>query len=113
MNENITHAEAAANGARWLSEKGPAGWWERVDTATLDITDGAYCVLGQVFAKEAAECGGIHDGYLFATQYIWDDLMTATWQFEHGFITIHDDEYNELREAWIAEIEDIRALVSA
>jgi hypothetical protein len=48
----------ATRGAAYLDEADP-GWHERLNPATLELADGAHCVLGQLH-------GGFRDGLLRA-----------------------------------------------
>jgi hypothetical protein len=107
--------ERVANGVEWLDENGPAEWWDRIDTETLDINDGNDCVLGQVFAAEANE-HGIGSGYGYVAVFNKDEWgMHQPQRF--GFCSISDsDDYKDCRrlaDMWTAAVEDRRALVNA
>ena len=38
-------------GIEWLDENGPREWWCLVNLNTLDMRDGDYCILGQVYRE--------------------------------------------------------------
>ncbi len=63
-----THVQ---RGAQWLDERVP-DWETRIDLETLNIDDGTVCVLGQVFAADADQCGYI-SGYHFITKFVYSD----------------------------------------
>lgn len=43
----MTAQKAANNGARFLDKYDPK-WFKKINTAELDLSDGAYCIVGQL-----------------------------------------------------------------
>jgi len=92
--------DKVALGAKALDDLRP-GWFREVDIKTLDMTDGAKCVLGQLYdfygnglkelrwTDEVATAMGIYlcDG---------SEMMHREWIAK----------YAELQECWIGEISD-------
>lgn len=102
--------ERVSAGLDWLTDNAPADWWDRIDLESLSIADGENCILGQVFAPDAAETG-YFSGYAYAvnTFPIWDDL-------EHlGFCSSYTvwDEYQFLSDEWLEAITKLKMEVSA
>jgi hypothetical protein len=107
MNFNPDPSERAYAGMEWLDENGPAEWWDRVDLDTLDISDGNTCVLGHVFAAEAAEVG-LTCGYFYATVGSWnaEPMIPSDQVIELGFCTTMEENH-------IADEEDLHPLEDA
>jgi hypothetical protein len=67
--------ERVVRGTRWLDHVRP-GWRDSLELATLDLSNGGQCVLGQVFAEEAAAHAGRKGcGY----SYVLNVLLTREW----------------------------------
>lgn len=81
----------AGHGAAWLDEQRP-GWAERVDTDTLNMSDGACCVFGQLDGSAAAGADAVawwyNDGW--------------AWMHEHGFYISggNQEDYDRLTDEW-------------
>lgn len=90
------HRLAVKKGAAWLDEVRP-GWIDAIDVAQLDISSGACCILGQVFADEADEdwCSG----YDYAINH-WEEVRANEDQL--GF---NGSGFRGLTRAWIDYIE--------
>ncbi|MCZ0981797.1 hypothetical protein O1L60_30765 [Streptomyces diastatochromogenes] len=63
---SLSVEQRASNGFEFLNLRGPEGWRERINLDLLDIDHGYFCVLGQVFDKEAVEVGLDGLGYEYA-----------------------------------------------
>lgn len=59
-----------ANSARWLDENFP-GWVDRIDIATLELTDSQQCICGQVFARTPGGKKRQVSGYSFAMSHLF------------------------------------------
>jgi len=74
----------ASRGAQFLDEKDP-GWFTKIDTRTLDISDGNACVLGQLYGY-ATGCKKLGIGYGKAMSHGFDLLLLGSlneaWQKE-------------------------------
>jgi hypothetical protein len=109
-------------GIGWLSEN-KAGWELKINFETLDMVNGCRCILGQVFAEEAAANEYLLDiapdicephGYDYVLNE--DDGLSTEWAAERGF-TIHPDymwnsqgmaseeAWRVLEEEWIREVK--------
>lgn len=112
-------------GAAWLDQVRP-NWWQEIDIAKLDLSDGCRCVLGQIagnpqndrgtwqtrdpdgkfsYAKEGYEV--VTDFVMMVTGYA-DYQMRFRWASEHGFNAgdIIGMTYEELDEHWISAIKE-------
>jgi hypothetical protein len=49
LRSTVPIRDRVAAGAVWLDEHGPADWDARIDLDSLDIGNGYYCILGQVY----------------------------------------------------------------
>lgn len=90
-------------GAAWLDVEKP-GWESLVDLDELNMSDGQYCVAGQVFEEEARGSYFV-DGYFYIQA-----RMGMTWARSHGFL---DDVAGgisaaHLREAWLELLTEHR-----
>jgi hypothetical protein len=79
--------ERVVRGTRWLDHVRP-GWRDSLELATLDLSNGGQCVLGQVFAEEAAAHAGRKGcGYTYVLNVLltheWLDC--PDWPSAHGF----------------------------
>ena len=120
-------AERVAKGAQFLDEKIP-DWYTKINTDTLDMTDGSCCIIGQLYPR---------DGFTWTLKYTYNwNNKTAQ---DHGFFiedlpegcdcpncsTAETTEngmemdgprwnalYAELKECWLGQIAD-RLNVSA
>lgn len=70
-------------------------WVDKINCDTLDLSEGAQCVLGQV-------CGDFDYGVEALTD---DGEYDLEWAQEHGFYS-EDGEYEKLDEAWHAVLCD-------
>ncbi|TDB90878.1 hypothetical protein E1264_03365 [Actinomadura sp. KC216] len=83
------------DGAAFLDEKRP-GWADEIDLETLDVADGDYCVLAQLYDD-------YNTGYyVLGLDDVWD-------RRDLGFSAIGYDEYPALTDAWHALITERRA----
>lgn len=89
--------QRVANGARWLDENFP-GWDKRIDIGNLELSDGQYCICGQVF-EEIAEglseddgWGGTKDGF----EYAYDHLFEQANSWISALVP-HDDPERAMR----------------
>lgn len=86
-------------GLAWLEETHGRGWEDKIDLATLDLTDSSRCVLGQVYAGSVEE-GEL--GYTYAC-YALGDASLREWEDRQGrgFTTdLWQTEGPLLQEAW-------------
>jgi hypothetical protein len=92
-------------GAALLDREQP-GWRDQIDLSTLNLSNGCFCVLGQVFGLyEEGLC------FLWNTDVFYDS-STAENAVEHGFtIDIsrmpfrdEEDAWRALQEAWVKEL---------
>lgn len=108
-------AERVRAGAAWLDANHP-GWVERIDLASLDLSDCQQCILGQTFgdyfdapifeddsdkfrARREAELASFL-GFRSSLPWGWRYVMPADSSHDAG------KEYAELTDAW-------RALIAA
>lgn len=117
----MPNTNTAARGAALLDRVKP-GWFHMVNLATLDIMDGANCILGQVFREEAQETG-VDAGYFYATNHdletgerlpfdVWDNenhhgYRSSAWISAHGFVPYPFTD-QEIYNLWAFEIIDRR-----
>ena len=115
-----TMKERVANGARWLDENFP-GWTERIDPATLHLSDGMHCICGQVFAEEVKGVDNL-DGFRYAEKTLlteangWIESKYPKGEIQRGtdvamslgFLTTEQDAYDydeyayeHLQNVWI------------
>lgn len=101
-----TIREAVQRGAAWLDSVKP-GWRTLIDRDAFDIADAHWCVLGQVFAEEAAETdsrSGVYNGYDYVLLVIERPRVRggqASWMTSHGFDTDGTPTaYADLQAAW-------------
>lgn len=82
--------ERVARGARWLDGVRP-GWRDALELGRLDIRSATNCVLGQVFAHEAAaDPVSSASGFAYAVievvpAVMIDDADAVCWFTAHGF----------------------------
>jgi hypothetical protein len=81
--------ERVARGARWLDGVRP-GWRDALELRRLDIHSNVNCVLGQVFAEEAAAHPFRYpSGFSYAAMEViptaGSDVAEADWCLAHGF----------------------------
>jgi len=105
MEEN--YAENVKRGADLLDEKRP-GWREEIDLATLDLVDGDYCIMGQIFGSYETGLSflwGINTVVLLSDgEAESEDLSVA-----HGFTIdrpLRSHKWRVLQEAWIAGLRE-------
>ena len=111
-----TTNERVAAGAALLDEKRP-GWWQRIDTDTLDMGETCGCILGQTYEANGRStpfdmgCVDLFGSKLGVYGWVADDGWDAA--TEHGFSlgpqAYEESEWAELRAAWVALIEARRA----
>lgn len=116
--EDMTDEERAARAetltklvseqAEYLSTIKP-GWRSLVNVETLDISSGALCVLGQVFAEEAGKYNEEHPSdcrCCVATGYSWFQRAGYDVGDEYDDAAFCADEYTseELTAAWVKEL---------
>lgn len=63
-------ADRVSNGVKFLDENGPKNWREMIDLDKLDIQDGMYCILGQVFADKVGTRVGAGVGTCECCTYV-------------------------------------------
>lgn len=78
-------------GAKLLDERAP-GWRSRIDLETLDMRDGACCILGQVYLD-------------YSTGITSLDLWRRPSTRDRGFATAKGERYSDLTAAWCAFLE--------
>lgn len=90
-------------GINFLYKEYGAGWVDKIDMRTLELSDGASCILGQVFdEKTEEEDGFFDDGYVWAS----DNFFGGESGSEFGFCTINGAEsWGPLQEAWEEELK--------
>lgn len=75
----------ASRGARFLDKKDP-GWFTKIDTRILDISDGRACVLGQLYGYYTTGCKKLGIGFGKAMSYGFELLLLGSvnkaWQKE-------------------------------
>jgi hypothetical protein len=77
--------ERVARGVRWLDGVRP-GWRDALELSRLSLASGHDCVLGQVFAEEAAASRSLRPcGYSYAKRELVPDAA-PDWAAIHGFI---------------------------
>jgi hypothetical protein len=104
------YTENVKRGAVLLDQERP-GWRDEIDLATLDLSDGCSCILGQVF-------GYYSDGVwaLFEVDLSDDDCFAEAFEetedlrivVSHGFTIdrpLRSYKWHLLQEAWRAELE--------
>lgn len=97
MSELDTPAKVATRlveaGAQLLDLYGPAEWRGKIDLQYLDMEDGFWCVLGQVYADKATVSPWV-TGYSYGKDVLslklgrFEDEMAVV--EEHGFSTLHN-----------------------
>lgn len=108
----LSYKARAAAGAALLDEMEP-GWYLKVDTETLNIGSGAWCVHGQVF-------GDWMDGsWKVSRHFGWNHFPEREWQSAHGFQATYEEATQSLesydyamkwlKRRWTAEINDRKA----
>lgn len=55
-------AERVDAGIALLDERGPEGWDDKINLATLNIANARDCVLGQVYGRYGAGCNALDIG---------------------------------------------------
>jgi hypothetical protein len=115
--------EAVNSGAKWLDEY-DHDWYTMINLSTLDLAEGACCVLGQVFETEAAESNTYYeDGFAFVQQTMFTYSMRMADEqrqdFQYGFnlpsSLANPESFSEnhcmslLTEMWIEQVEKRRA----
>jgi len=85
---------AVAKGAKLLDDNVP-GWRENVHQRYLDMADGTFCILGQVFAKDLQ---GYFNGYERGLAEL--DVSAS----EYGFDVGDGNTYVALGRAWEEEL---------
>lgn len=92
-----TLRERIERGAAWLDEVRP-DWREHINLATLELSSGYHCVLGQVFNDEVEDPDG--DGFDYAVAHVVPVPAPRTpWLVDHGFDAKNFD-YDPLTAAW-------------
>lgn len=95
-------AARVSTGARLMDSRAP-GWYDRVDTGSLDLASNYQCVLGQTYGSYVI---GLHKAFGFFSTSKRDKSA------DHGFDVVGDmtdaqvrREFNELTRAWRVEIQ--------
>lgn len=115
MDDDKTVEDRVASGIEWLNWHGPSEWWDRVRLPGLDMREGDSCVLGWVFASEAA-ITGFPNGYNYALSIIsqqFDDIGQAWYMGFSDYDAPGVDRYRQLQDEWVEQIKKIRYEVSA
>lgn len=99
----LTIEQRVAAGAAWLDENRP-GWLDRIFLNSLDVSDCALCVLGQVYGG----WGNAPDGAKYDDDDTDDYLSPAR---ERGFEQYVKEGYEALTAEWRRLIESRRAEV--
>lgn len=93
-------AEArVARGAAWLDEN-RQGWERQIDLASLDLSNGCRCILGQLFSGDQDQTG-----YGKAMER-FPDLDADANPYRHGFVDFGRTANSILDEAWISLIKE-------
>lgn len=120
VSENITPAapltptlrERIEAGAAWLDEVKPE-WRDLIDLDVLDVGDGRYCVLGQVFDND--EAADYYNGYDYAYNAVVpepepdheSDQPYQDWLNAHAFdVDLNHVAYATLTEGWLAYLRE-------
>lgn len=100
----------AARGAEMLDERGPAGWANMVDPATLKMWSPWSCILGQVFDPGDGDNGfgiGLRD--LFGDdRYRMVNGETPTEVYGFNLPEAHalrGLDFVDLRDAWLRQVD--------
>lgn len=102
----IETCDRVAAGAKLLDRVVP-GWAERVDFDSLDMSDGMNCILGQLFGENVKTPPG-HYGYNVGTRILADadpDFGAINYGFDLRTFSATDSEWEDLRWAWVDEVE--------
>lgn len=96
--------ERVLAGIEVLREKHGDSFVDYIDCATLDLSDGAWCVLGQLY-------GGYVEGVRVICPTGLGSIDQDIWAEDHGFylpLEEGDDggEYEDLTEAWLTVLCD-------
>lgn len=62
--------ERVLRSLKWLEETHGPGWEDKIDLATLDLSDGAHCVLGQIYREEAKREDPDANGFGYAMDHL-------------------------------------------
>jgi hypothetical protein len=99
-----TIRERVERGAAWLDSVKPS-WRNAVNVRILDVSESVDCVLGQVFAYEAAETDPYWSGfeYVLNSGHFKDAAggsLTGMWAMLHAFDNSESESYAVLTAAW-------------
>jgi hypothetical protein len=93
--------ERVKQGIAVLEEVHGPGWEDKIDLATLDLKDGAACVLGQVYAEKADASGGRYsNGFHYAIELAPGCVSSKT-----GFVAFTPSGWDALQECWEEVLE--------
>lgn len=108
MQTQTEAAERVARGVEWLDRHRP-DWRSRITLPEFDIESTCNCVIGQVFAQEAAErntgkvfsiYSGWSTGMYAALGNDYDSVRADAFAIRHGFDSGQGVTYGELQAAW-------------
>jgi hypothetical protein len=100
----MTAAERVARGAAMLDGTAP-GWESRIDPASLDLADPCRCVLRQVFPRRPFGDSVAALGLM--SRLVEHGLAPdAGERDEYGLTTTAASWWDELADAWVAEVRD-------
>lgn len=104
-----TIRERVERGAAWLDSVKP-NWRDAVNVRVLDLSEPVDCVLGQVFAYEAAEADPYWSGfeYVLNSGHFKDasgSSLTGQWALDHAFDN-DEEPYAALTAAWQRYLTD-------
>lgn len=88
--------ERVQRGMAFLERTHGPGWEDKIDLGTLDLCDGATCVLGQVYAEEANR-GRAVDGFRWACSHFRE--LDYGMDEDLGFNEA--DDWGGLQAAWV------------
>lgn len=89
--------DAVLAGLTVLQDKFGDGWEREINCDTLDMSEGAHCVLGQIY-------GDYDEG----VEQMLDGDYDNDWTVDHGFNT--NGDFQNLDEAWHAVLCDKEAI---
>lgn len=102
----MTMQEAAANGARFLDGQEP-GWAGRIDRNKLDMSKCDTCMLAQL--NEGSYCRGVNqygiESSVMELGFFVPIREAVSGSDYNSAIDELDRRYEELRRAWLAEID--------
>lgn len=90
-------------GLKWLEETHGPGWEDKISMDRLDLSDGCFCVLGQVYREEAKGTFSLNNGYTYARERL--GLSGKVTQLGFNVSSVNRDWF-ELTCAWKQVLAD-------